>query len=104
MAKDLARIKAVADPAERAAEIGKLFTALSGIYGELREMRQAAVLELRAAGWSYGKIGEKLGLHRNRVQQIAEGRTGGLKGGSPETKDSPDDSGSTPHPRARSTR
>lgn len=104
MAKDLARIRAVADPAARAVEIGRLFKALSGIYGELREMRQAAVLELRAAGWSYGRIGDALDLHRNRVQQIAEGRTGGIKGGSPEKKDSPDDRRDTPQPRTRGAR
>lgn len=87
MATELARIKALADPAERAVEIGRLFKSLADTYGELRELRQTAVLELRASGWSYGKIGEALDLHRNRVQQIAEGRTGGIKGGSPEKKD-----------------
>lgn len=81
MATELARIKALDDPAARAVEIGKLFKSLADTYGELRELRQEAVLELRGAGWSYAKIGEALDLHRNRVQQIAEGRTGGKAGG-----------------------
>jgi hypothetical protein len=37
-------------------------------------MRQAAVLEMKAAGMSYAEIGRLLDLHRNRIQQIAEGR------------------------------
>lgn len=73
------RIDAIADPVERAVEIGKMLNGLPNMASELRELRQAAVLELRQAGWSYGRIGEALGLHRNRVQQIAEGRTGKTK-------------------------
>ncbi|NED99288.1 helix-turn-helix domain-containing protein [Phytoactinopolyspora halotolerans] len=70
------RIAAIADPVERAVEIGKVLNGLPEMASDLRELRQAAVLELRAAGWSYGQIGQALGLHRNRVQQIAEGRSG----------------------------
>jgi hypothetical protein len=40
------------------------------------------VLELRAQHLSYAQIGASLGLHRNRVQQIAEGRSAGGQGGS----------------------
>lgn len=79
---DIDRIKTIPDPAERARELGKVFKALPDITAELRAMRQAAVLELRAQGWTYGQIGEQLGLHRNRVQQIAEGRSAGGQGGS----------------------
>ena len=72
---DIEEIKAVRDPAERAVRIGQVLNALPGIAAELRDMRRQAVLELRAQGLSYAEIGERLGLHRNRVQQIAEGRT-----------------------------
>jgi hypothetical protein len=78
---DLSRITALTDPAERAVELGKVLNALPDITAELRALRQAAVLELRDAGWSYGRIGKALHLHRNRAQQIAEGRTAGGQGG-----------------------
>ncbi|WP_129667453.1 helix-turn-helix domain-containing protein [Phytoactinopolyspora endophytica] len=70
---------AIADPVERAVEIGKKLNGLPNVAKDLRELRQETVLELRTAGWSYGQIGEALGLHRHRVQQIAEGRTGKSK-------------------------
>lgn len=69
-----ARIEAISDPVERAMEIAKILNEMPNLSHELKAMRQAAILELRAAGWSYGRIGEALGIHRNRVQQIAEGR------------------------------
>jgi DNA-directed RNA polymerase specialized sigma24 family protein len=78
---DIDRMKAIDDPAQRAVEIGKVLNALPDITAELRALRQAAVLELRAQKLSYAQIGEKLGLHRNRVQQIAEGRSAGGQGG-----------------------
>lgn len=70
------RIKAIEDPAERAREVGAVLNALRGSSAQLRILRQEAVVELRRQGWTYARIGEELGLHRNRVQQIAEGRTG----------------------------
>lgn len=78
---DIDRIVQIPDPAERAVEIGRVLNTLQDITGELRSLRQAAVRELQAKGWSYAKIGEALDLHRNRVQQIAEGRAGGGRGG-----------------------
>ena len=78
---NIGRIQRIADPGRRAVEIGRVLNALPGIAAELRAMRQQAVLELRSHGFSYAEIGQRLGLHRNRVQQIAEGRSGGGKGG-----------------------
>lgn len=46
-------------------------------HARLARIRQAAVLELRARGMSYADIARELQLHRNRVQKIAEGRSGG---------------------------
>lgn len=75
------RIKKIRDPADRARRIGAALAKLPPLAAELRALRQAAVLELRDAGWSFTQIGEALGVHRNRAQQIAEGRPGGGKGG-----------------------
>lgn len=80
---DIEHVRNIADPAERARELGKIFEQLPAITAELRTMRQAAVRELRDAGWSYTQIGEALGVHRNRAQQIAEGRVGGNRGKPP---------------------
>lgn len=80
---DIERIKALPDPAERAREIGRVLNALPAIHAELRALRQAAVLEMRTTGMSYGEIAKVLGVHRNRVQNIAEGRSGGKPRGRP---------------------
>ncbi|NED97938.1 helix-turn-helix domain-containing protein [Phytoactinopolyspora alkaliphila] len=72
---DLDRLRAIADPAERALAAGEVLNEMPNLAEELRKLRQAAVLELRDAGWSYAQIAERLGLHRNRVQQIAQGFT-----------------------------
>lgn len=76
---DIDRIKTIGDPAERAVAIGKVLVALPEVTTELRQMRQAAVLEMRAKGMSFGQIGETLGIHRNRVQQIADGKASGSR-------------------------
>lgn len=82
---DIDQVEEITDPLERAREIGKRLAAITPWQEKLRGMRQAAVLELKAARWSYAEIGRELGLHRNRIQQIAEGRAGGGKGGSKES-------------------
>lgn len=78
---DIDEIEQIADPAEQAREIGRRLGEIPKYQERLRAMRQASVLKMRAAGLSYGKIGKEIGLHRNRVQQIAEGRTAGGQGG-----------------------
>lgn len=78
---DIDRIEEITDPAEQAREIGRRLAEIPKYQERLRIMRQAAVLKLRGAGMSYGQIGKEIGLHRNRVQQIAEGRTAGGQGG-----------------------
>lgn len=84
---DIDQVEKIADPIERAREIGRRLAAITPWQEKLREMRQAAVLELKASRWTYAEIARELGLHRNRVQQIAEGRAGGGKGGSKEQGD-----------------
>lgn len=78
---DIDRLEEIADPAERAREIGRRLAAIPDYQARLREMRQRAVLELRAQNMSFADIGKVVGLHRNRVQQIAEGRSAGGQGG-----------------------
>jgi predicted transposase YdaD len=75
------KIAEIKDPAERAREIGRRLGAIPDYQEQLRKLRQTAVLEMRAAGMTYAQIGTEIHLHRNRVQQIAEGRTAGGQGG-----------------------
>lgn len=77
---DIDDIEQITDPAERARQAGERLAAVPAWQERLRKIRQAAVLEMRAQQMSFGDIGKELGLHRNRIQQIAEGRPGGGKG------------------------
>jgi hypothetical protein len=93
-------IEQIASPADRAKEIGKRLAGIPGFQARLRQMRQAAILEMRASGMTYGAIAAEIGLHRNRIQQIAEGRTAGGQGGG-DKEPSPD---KPPTPRKAATR
>ncbi len=74
-------IEKITDPAERAKEIGRRLAGIPDFQARLRQLRQAAILEMRASGMTYAAIAAEVGLHRNRIQQIAEGRTAGGQGG-----------------------
>ncbi len=78
---DIDSVAEIADPAERAKEIGRRLEAIPAYQAKLRAMRQDAVLEMKGTRMSYAEIGRELGLHRNRIQQIAEGRSAGGQGG-----------------------
>ena len=80
---DIDDIERITDPAERARQAGVRLAAVPAWQERLRKIRQAAVLEMRQQNLSYGDIGKELGLHRNRIQQILEGRPGGGKGAKP---------------------
>jgi hypothetical protein len=80
---DIDDIERITDPGERARQAGERLAAVPAWQERLRKIRQAAVLEMRAQRMSYQDIGNVLGLHRNRIQQIAEGRPGGGKGAKP---------------------
>lgn len=71
----LAALADVADPAERARQVKAALDQMPAIQAELRQIRQAAVLELRAAGLSHAQVAEEIGVTRSRAQQIAEGKT-----------------------------
>ena len=73
--KDLAAIE---DPVNRFKAAGDAIELARTTYMPgARKIREDAVNELRQRDMSWGEIGTLLGQHRNRVQQIAEGRTGG---------------------------
>lgn len=81
---DIDDIEQIPDPAERARQAGRRLAQIPAWQERLRKIRQAAVLEMKARPMSYAEIGKELdGLHRNRIQQIAEGRPGGGKGAKP---------------------
>jgi hypothetical protein len=76
------QIEAVPGPIGRAREATIAIADLAEERTALRIQRQAAVTEMRET-MSLAEIGGELGLHRNRVQQISEGRTGATRGSSP---------------------
>jgi hypothetical protein len=88
---DIEQVAAISDPVERAQEIARRMALLPEWSAKLREMRQAAVLEMRANGMSHADVGRALGVHRNRAQQIAEGRSSGGQGGGKELEAAPEE-------------
>jgi DNA-directed RNA polymerase specialized sigma subunit len=78
---DIDDIDKIADPAEQAKEIGRRLNAIPAWNTLLREKRQAVLKSMKDGGMSYAEIGRAVEMHRNRVQQIIEGRTGGGQGG-----------------------
>ncbi len=78
---DIDNIERIDDPAERARRAGQRLGEIPAWQARLRKIRQEAVVEMKGRGMSYADIGKELDLHRNRIQQILEGRPGGGKGG-----------------------
>jgi len=76
---DLARARALTDPAERAKALTDVLRQLDDLAAEVRADRRAAVLELRAAGQSHQDVANLLKVSRGRAQQIAEGRSNGRR-------------------------
>lgn len=65
----------IPDPTDRARALGDALHHLPEVQAQLRQARQDAVLEMRAAGMSHADVADKLGITRSRAQQIAEGKT-----------------------------
>jgi DNA-directed RNA polymerase sigma subunit (sigma70/sigma32) len=78
---DIDEVEGMSDPVERAREVGRRMALIPVVHARLAAIRRQAVLEMRDRGMSLADIGRELGLHRNRVQQIAEGRSSGGQGG-----------------------
>lgn len=75
-------VEQIPDPVERALEVGRRMAAIPSFHARLKDIRQAAVVEMKEKqGMSFADIGRALGLHRNRAQQIYEGRSSGGQGG-----------------------
>jgi DNA-directed RNA polymerase specialized sigma24 family protein len=73
-------VEQIADPAERAREVGRRMAEIPAWHARMKQIRRDAVVEMKdEQGLSYSEIGRELGLHRNRVQQIYEGRSGGRR-------------------------
>ncbi|MET7933467.1 helix-turn-helix domain-containing protein [Streptomyces sp. NPDC005322] len=69
-------LEAMEDPAERARKAGRLLAELPNQQSRLREIRQAAVVAMRAQKISYRQIAKTLGISLARVQQIEAGERG----------------------------
>ncbi|MFJ3878311.1 hypothetical protein ACIPW5_12715 [Streptomyces sp. NPDC090077] len=68
----IADLAAVPDPADRARAVAAVLDAVPGLQAELRAVRQAAVVELRATR-SLAEVAAVLGISVPRVSQIASG-------------------------------
>lgn len=69
-------LAALDDPAERAKRAGRLLAEWPVQGSRLREIRQAAVVAMRAQKVSYREIARMLGISLARVQQIEAGERG----------------------------
>lgn len=73
-------LEQIGDPAERARVLTEVLKALPAQNKRLKELRQAAVLELLARpGASLRSVGAELGMQHGSVQDIAKGYSGGGK-------------------------
>lgn len=78
-------LEALDDPAERARKAGRLLAELPDQQARLRQIRQAAVVAMRAQNISYRQIAKLLGVSLTRVQQIEAGERGKRPKGDPGT-------------------
>ncbi|MFC8277207.1 helix-turn-helix domain-containing protein [Streptomyces sp. NPDC057271] len=69
-------LETLADPAERARRAGRLLAEWPVQGARLREIRQEAVVAMRAEKISYREIAKTLGISLARVQQIEAGERG----------------------------
>jgi DNA-binding NarL/FixJ family response regulator len=72
----LAALEQIEDRLERADALGKMLAEWPDHHAKLREARQEIVLEMHSEGQTYREIGEQLGMHYTRAQQIAKGQRG----------------------------
>ena len=69
----IAAVVAMSDPQARAVAATEVLKLLSETNGVLAKLRQDDIKAMRAAGMTYGQIGDALGVHRSRVKQIESG-------------------------------
>ena len=68
--EDVERIAALDDPVARARAATEALTEHQEAVTRLARIRRAAVAELRASGFSFAQVGERLGVTRARVAQL----------------------------------
>ncbi len=73
----LSALEAIDDDAECAAAITRVLKDWPESHARLREVRQQRVRNLRDQGKTWQEIGDLLGIHFTRAQQIAKGIRGG---------------------------
>jgi DNA-directed RNA polymerase sigma subunit (sigma70/sigma32) len=69
-------LEGIEDDAACAAAITKVLKDWPESHARLREIRQQRVLNLREQGKTWQEIGDALGIHFTRAQQIAKGLRG----------------------------
>ena len=72
----IAALEEIPDDEARAKAATAVLDQWPAQHARLREMRQRAVLNLRARGRTWQQIGDLLGVHPTRAQQIATGKRG----------------------------
>ncbi|MFJ2292123.1 hypothetical protein ACIOG7_10480 [Streptomyces sp. NPDC087894] len=79
----------IADPTERAREVTRVLKDLPDRNKALKELRQAAVLEmLSCEDASYRSVADEIGVHFTTVQSIVKGHSGS---GSTRPRNAPSD-------------
>lgn len=71
-----AALEQIRDDADRAKAVTALLDEWPDQHARLREVRQQAVLKMKASGQTWQQIGDALGIHATRAQQIAVGKRG----------------------------
>lgn len=72
----IAALEGISDDAARAKAATAILDEWPSQHARLREVRQQAVLNLKGSGKTWQEIGEILGVHFTRAQQIGVGRRG----------------------------
>ncbi len=70
------RLGRVDDPLEAARAVGDFFAAVDLELERVAQVRLRAVKLLREQGWSYTRIGEALGVSKQRAYQLANDKRG----------------------------
>ncbi|WP_158673852.1 hypothetical protein [Streptomyces klenkii] len=88
----LRAVEALPDAADRAHAASMLLREWPELHQELREVRQQAVLTMRARGASWAEIGREIGTSGQRAGQIARGevKRPGLSGRGPDSQTASD--------------
>jgi hypothetical protein len=71
-----AALEEIADDADRAKAVTAILNEWPDRHARLREVRQQAVLRMKSEGKTWQQIGDALGVHATRAQQIAVGKRG----------------------------